>query len=200
MQVPRLPRRLRYRWSDGGVETEYSADIPTPPPEIKCDTVQVTVPPSLPASFYLYATKVFGTTYTPNTYVISLISYSMPSIVVTSTTFFAGAGNLDKLGIRGTNQFGQVAQANDSFYHYQPGTAYLTPGGTQKPRRDLLVGADRIQNPTLEAPCPTWRFTGGNCPEGSLDCGNCCLDCAGVKAGIEGITASVLPYSTWRKP
>ena len=193
MQVPRLPRRLRYRWSDGGVETEYSADIPTPPPEIKTNIVQVAVPRQYPTSFVLYAT------YSSNgqtTIVNQIHSYSEAYF---TQTFQAGNPGV-RLYLNGTNAQGMLYQASTNFSFFVSGSAYITPGANLKPRCDLLVGSDRIMNPTLEAPCPTWRFTGGNCPEGSLDCGNCCLDCAAVKAGIEGITASVLPYSTWRKP
>ena len=47
-------------------------------------------------------------------------------------------------------------------------------------------------------PCPSASVAGGKCPEGSIDCGNCCLDCASINSAINGLTGSVLPYSTWR--
>ena len=197
MQVPRLPRRLRYRWSDGGVETEYSADIPTPPPEIKCDEVQVTVPPALPQVFTIYATQPqWGTqSYQANAYVNQATSFAVPTIRYEA--YFSSGHCQVWIGFTNFNGSSYELGSSTSAI-YVCGSAYMVPGNSLKPRRDLLIGSDRIQNPTLEAPCPTWRFTGGNCPEGSLDCGNCCLDCASIKSSIDGLTAAVLPYSTWR--
>lgn len=187
MQVERLPRRLLYRWSGGGVETEYGANIPTPAPEIKCDEVQVTIPPTLPSHFVLWGLN-------PQTGSFQVIaqgqSYRQPELSIfpwSPPSYDVGMWLFDILGNRFSASGNMITT-----------TWYLTPGDTIKPRRDLLIGAVRIQNPTVDTPCPTWRFTGGNCPVGSIDCGNCCLDCASIKSSIEGLTAAVLPYSTWR--
>ena len=81
------------------------------------------------------------------------------------------------------------------------GSAPLATQTVTENRCNLEISYDG-QNQIIEGqwtqPCPTWRFTGGNCPPDSLDCGDCCLDCAAVKAGIDGVTATVLPYSNWR--
>ncbi len=189
MHVARLPRRVLYTFP-GQLEAEYPADLPTPTPEVKCDTVLVSVPPSLPQTFTLWGLATGGSAYIV---VSSAFSYSQPIINV---TFWANNPTRYQIGLRvmlwngvWTNAAGNLIATN----------WYLTPGDTTKPRRDLLIGSDRIVNPTIDTPCPTWRFTGGNCPPNSLDCGNCCLDCASVVAGIEGVTSAVLPISTWRK-
>ena len=193
MHVERLPRRLWYRWSQGGAEIEYGNDIPTPPPEIKTNTLQVPVPRTFPTLFQLHATRLDGIPVHPPNALAQIWSWSEAYFIQLQS------GGKFYFRIYGTNQFGQQIQAQESFLSYQAGSGFVTPGPNLKPRCDLLVGIDRIINPTVDTPCPTWRFTGGNCPEGSIDCGNCCLDCAAVKSGIEGITASVIPYSIWRQ-
>lgn len=197
MHVERLPRRLWYRWSEGGTEIEYPTDIPTPAPEIKCDEVVTSVPPQLPAVFTVYAIQpAFAQqTYNPNSYVNQAQSYAYPTIRYAP---YFSSGHC-QIYIRFTRSNGSSYELGSSTSSvYVCGSASMTPNTQEARRRDLLVGSDRITNPTLNTPCPTWRFTGGNCPEGSKDCGNCCLDCASVKAGIEGITSSVLPFSIWR--
>lgn len=181
MHVERLPRRLWYRW-EGGAEIEYSTDIPTPIPQIKCDEVEVLVPPSVPQTFTLWGLAPGGSAYIV---VSSAFSYALPTINV---VFWGNNPTRYQIGLRvmlwngvWTNAAGNLIATN----------WYLTPGDTLQTRRDLLVGGDRIINPTVEAPCPKWRFTGGNCPPGSQDCGGCCLDCASVVAGLDGLTATV---------
>lgn len=191
MHVERLPRRLRYRWTEGGAETEYPTDLPTPPPEIKCDEVMVTVPPSLPNTFQIFAMPYPSGAVRS---VAAIFSWSVPTINVYNYPDFLR----QEVGLIGTNQFGQMINGSRESLIIVRNSYYLTPSGTQLPRRDLLVGSDRIINPALNTPCPKWRFTGGNCPPGSIDCGNCCLDCASTKAEIEGVTAAVLPFSIWR--
>lgn len=194
MHVARLPRRLWYRW-EGGAEIEYPTDIPTPQPEIKCDEVQVPVPPSLPAQFAFHGIRTNGEVVHPPSAFNVMWSWSQPYLV----PMFSG--NRVSYRMVGSDQLGRLREVYDTSPSYHVfNTVFITPGNTDKPRRDLLVGSDRLINPTVNTPCPKWRFTGGNCPEGSIDCGNCCLDCAAVKAGIEGLTTSVMPYSTWRKP
>ena len=200
MHVDRLPRRLWYRWTEGGAETEHPTDIPTPPPEIKCDAVQVNVPPVVPGLFHFFVSQpnLPGQQPGANNYLLAgFYSFQIPTFFM-----YARFNNDPYCGLRITT-FNQFGQPNN--YDGQParayicGSLYMTPSSSQVPRRDLLVGADRLVNPSPNTPCPKWRFTGGNCPEGSIDCGNCCLDCASVNAGIDGITAAVMPYSTWRK-
>jgi len=193
MEVQRLPRRLFYRWTPTGAEIEYPTNIPTPVPSIVCDTVQITIPPAVPGTFTLWGLPLNGS------YRIVSQSYSFAQPQIT-TFFWSSNPTRHEVGMRVVlfNARGQLAWVNAS------GSAivvdwYLTPGSTQQPRRDLLVGADRIINPTINAPCPTWRLAGGNCPPNSLDCGNCCLDCAAVNSAVNGVTSAILPYSAWRK-
>ena len=198
MEVQRLPRRLFYRWTPTGAEIEYPTNIPNPAPEIACDTVQVTVPPTLPNWFTLWALETQGNgsqawrNFTVGfSITVPVVSQSFSHMLLgqsrcwTSWTF--------------TNQWGQQGSGFAQFTRQVCGTAQLTPGNGQAPRRDLLVGTDRIINPTINAPCPTWRLAGGNCPPNSLDCGDCCLDCAAINTAVNGVTSSVLPHSAWRK-
>jgi hypothetical protein len=192
MHVERLPRRLWYRWTEGGTETEYPTDIPTPIPEIKCDEVQVEVPPSVPGdfSFYVSQPNLPGQQTGASNYLLANF-YSWQVPVYFMYPRFSGD---PYCGLRITtyNWLGQPSNYDGvAGRAYTCGSLYMTPGNTLKPRRDLLIGSDRIINPTVNTPCPKWRFTGGNCPPNSLDCGNCCLDCAAVVAGIEGVTATV---------
>lgn len=194
MYLERLPRKLRYRWSNSGSEIEYPANISTPVPEIKCDEVMITIPPSLPNFFQMYA-RVAPVSSPPNEVILNTQgqSWTVPTIETLTS------GSWCYYYLWGTDAQGQNYRiGGDTFRNYYCGSAYITPGSTQQPRRDLLIGVDRIVNPTINTPCPTWRFTGGNCPPGSLDCGNCCLDCASVKSSIDGLTSAVLPFSTWR--
>lgn len=178
MHVERLPRKLLYRWADGDVETEYATDIPTPPPEIKCEEVQVSVPPPIPNTFVLW-----GLQSGSYRIVSSATSWAQPTINV-----FPWAPPRYEIGLRVMNQFGVWGNGPGSMITTN---WYLTPGNSIATRRDLLIGGDRIQNPTVNAPCGKTRFTGGQCPPNSIDCGSCCLDCAAVVAGIEGLTATV---------
>ncbi len=187
MEVERLPRKLWYRWTDAGQETEYGPNIPTPIPEIKCDAVQVTIPPTLPNTFYLIGLNPQTGNYEV---VASGFSYGQPIVNV-----FPWDPPRYQIGLRLMDWAGNYFNASGNMITT---SWYTTPGDSIGTRRDLLIGGVRIQNPTVNAPCPTWRFTGGNCPPGSIDCGNCCLDCASIKSSIDGLTAAVLPYSTWR--
>jgi hypothetical protein len=198
MEVQRLPRRLFYRWTALGVEIEYPTNIPNPAPNITCDTVQVTVPPAFPAWFTVYATQPqWGSQgFIANSVVNARWSWQIPTIRYSA---FFSSGHC-QVWIRFFNANGtsyEVSSSTSAIYFC--GSAWMTPSSQQLPRRDLLVGADRIINPTINAPCPTWRLAGGNCPPNSLDCGNCCLDCAAVNSAINGVTSAVLPYSAWRK-
>lgn len=189
MEIPRLPRRLFYKFPNSP-ETEYGQDIPTPPPEVKCDEVPVQIPPSAPGWFYLFATNRNGQTLQQEVF----FSYSVPGIQQLSRGngycyFYAW----------GTNERGQSFARGDVFSDWICGSAYLTPGWTTKPRRDLMIGSARISAPGLDLPCPTWRFTGGGCPDGSLDCGDCCLDCAATAAQLNAAAGSISAYSAWRK-
>jgi hypothetical protein len=185
MHVQRLPRRLWYRWSEGGVETEYATDIPTPVPEIKCDEILVEVPPIVPNSFELFGSKF------PGGQIVRLaVIYSFTPATI-GNVFNYPDGIRQEVNLQGTNIVGQVIQGIYFGQIIYRNAYFITPPNTLKPRRDLVIGGDRIINPTVEAPCPKWRFTGGNCPPGSQDCGNCCLDCAALVAGIDGLTAAV---------
>lgn len=188
MEVQRLPRRLFYRWTPTGSEIEYPTNIPDPAPSITCNTVQITVPPAIPGWFYLYGQATNGNWGL----VAQGYSFAQPQVNV---VFWAHNPTRYQIGMRVMQWNGVWVNASGS------GIAinwYVTPGSTQQPRRDLLVGTDRIINPTINAPCPTWRIAGGNCPPNSLDCGNCCLDCAALDSAINGLTSAVLPYSSWR--
>lgn len=189
MHTPRLPRKLWYRWTSSGSETEYPVDIPTPPPEIKCDEVMITVPPSVPQTFTLFGMPAGSGSYSV---VSQAFSYAIPTINV---VFWSNNPTRYQIGLRIMTILGNWSNAAGNMIATN---WYLTPGNSLQPRRDLLVGGDRITNPTINTSCPAWRFTGGNCPEGTIECGTCCLDCAAVKSGIDGLTAAVLPYSTWR--
>jgi len=181
MILQRLPRRLLYRWTPLGVEIEYPGNILDPPPNIVCDSVQVIIPPVVPGTFTLWGRPVGGAFRI----VAQSFSFAQPEI---TTFFWANNPTRFEIGmrvltfapsgqLRWTNAFGSLIAVD----------WYLTPGNTQQPRRDLLVGGDRLINPNLNTPCPTWRITGGNCPEGSIDCGDCCLDCNVVNARIRAL-------------
>ena len=178
--VPKSPRRLFYKWTTWGVEIEYPSDIPTPTPEIVCNTVQVTVPPAIPGYFYLWAIHAATGQYT-QVYVI--YSFSMPWIQEFQILW--GGGCYHRLW--GINQFGVVAYASGDHRTYRCGSAYITPGSTQQPRRDLLVGSDRIINPTINTPCPTWRLAGGICPPDTILCDDQCMPCDSLVARIEAL-------------
>jgi hypothetical protein len=194
MHVPRLPRRLLYNFPGGG-ETEYPTDIPTPQPEIKTESVQVPVPPPVPQLFKLHAVKTSGEAIFPPNALCQFWSWRFPDVRQVARN----GGQYFQFEMIGQNMIGQEIRCGDSFGAYLAGTGFVSPGATLRPRCDLLIGSDRLINPTVDTPCPTWRFTGGNCPPNSLGCGNCCLDCASTTAGIDGVTALVLPISTWRK-
>lgn len=189
MHIARLPRRLRYTMP-GQAEIEYPADIPTPIPEIRCDVVQVEVPPTPPQVYTLWGLAAGATSYTR---VASAASIAPPEV---TTFFWANNPTRWQIGLRVRDWNGLWVNASGNLIAV---AWYLTPGNTLKPRRDLLVGSDRIINPTVDTPCPTWRLTGGNCPPNSTECGDCCLDCAAMVAALDGVTATVLPISTWRK-
>ena len=55
--VPKSPRRLFYKWTTWGVEIEYPSDIPTPIPVITVNSVQVTLPPTVPGYFQFYVSQ-----------------------------------------------------------------------------------------------------------------------------------------------
>lgn len=188
MEVQRLPRRLFYRWEETGEEIEYPTNLPDPAPSITCNTVQITVPPTLPGHFTAYALYYTGSWINMGTF----LSYQIPSWQIIPSPGYPGLFTVRFLVVNWAGvRFAAVGREWCTNW-------YFTPGSTQQPRRDLLVGTDRIINPTINAPCPTWRIAGGNCPPNSLDCGNCCLDCAALDSAINGLTSAVLPYSTWR--
>ena len=176
--VAKSPRRLFYKWTTWGVEIEYPSDIPTPTPEIVCNTVQVTVPLSLPRIFDMWAIRTATGQYFNSG---RLFSYSLPWI----QQFTWGGSCYHYLW--GTNQFGQVVRAPSSSFAYRCNTAYFTPGIIQQPRRDLLVGSDRIINPTINTPCPTWRLAGGICPPDTIPCDDECMPCDSLVARIEAL-------------
>lgn len=190
MELQRSPRRLFYKWASSS-EIEYPTDIPSPSPEITTATIQVPIPRTFPVRFGLHATQSNGTPIHPPNALAFMWSWSEAYFVQLLS------GNSFYYRIYGTNQLGQQIQAQESFLSYLPGTGFISPGQSLAPRCDLVVGGDRITNPTINAPCPTWRIAGGKCPDGSIDCGNCCLDCASINSAINGLTSSVLPYSTW---
>ncbi len=194
--VDRLPKRLFYKWATGA-EIEYPTDIPTPTPEIKCEEVVISIPPSLPAVFKVYAVQpAFSQQpYNANAYVNQAQSWQFPTIRY--ATYFSSG--YCQIFIRFFNANGTSYELGSSTNAiYVCGSASMTPSTQEARRRNLLVGVDRITNPTLNTPCPTWRIAGGNCPDGSIDCGDCCLDCSEVKSSIDAITSSVMPFSTWR--
>lgn len=193
MELQRLGRRLFYRWTEGGTEIEYPTDLPDPTPEIKCDEILIDQPPPLPNSF-----RLIGVPY-PNgqpRQVAGIYSWAYPTVVV----YNYPDGLRQEVNLAGIGFVGQPITGNRDAVIIVRNAYYITPGITQVPRRDLLVGSDRLINPTLNTPCPTWRLAGGNCPPNSLDCGNCCLDCAAVKAGIQSLTTSLYPVTIWRPP
>lgn len=193
MHVARLPRRLFYTFP-GGAEIEYPTDIPTPVPKIKCDEVSV---PSQRASYHLWrivnGTPFFFSSYTACSQpVLSVHSFPFPSN--------PAAGHYARIDYQAiwTGCTWQTLNTIPNFstaWYWQGSTPLAQPDT----RRDLLIGDDRLVNPILNTPCPGWRLAGGNCPEGSQDCGNCCLDCSAVKSAIEGLTASASAVSNWRK-
>ena len=106
MHVARLPRRLWYRWGAATPEIEYGTDIPTLQPEIKCDVVQVTVPPTLPQGFSLWGQRH------PSGAVALLSSATFWSQPWISNIYNYPDRIRQEVNFSGLNQFGQTIQGN----------------------------------------------------------------------------------------
>ena len=176
--VAKSPRRLFYTLNQWVGEIEYPSDIPTPTPEITVNYVQVTVPPAIPGYFYLWALHVITGQYR---LVYVIYSFSMPWIQELTW----GGSCYHRLW--GINQFGVTAHAGTDGRSYYCGSAYITPGSTQALRCDLLVGSDRIINPAINTPCPTWRLAGGICPPDTIPCDDECMPCDSLVARIQAL-------------
>ena len=184
--VPKSPRRLFYKWTTWGVEIEYPNDIPTPTPEITVNSVQVTLPPTLPNSFLLWAleSQPNGTqAWRPYA-----IGYSITFPVVSQSFAYWYQGQAQcHTSWTFTNHWGQQVSGYAIYARQICGTPYVTPGSIQQPRCDLLVGSDRIINPTINTPCPTWRLAGGICPPDTILCDDQCMPCDSLVARIEAL-------------
>lgn len=156
---------------------------------ITTEIVQTLIPPSLPTNFYLYATRRFGSTSTPSSYVVGIFSYSFPTIITYERTFFSGIGFLERYRLQGTNNLGQTFQSESGFIYCEPGTAYITPGQTTVTRCDALITTAtgnvlRLQGTNGQS-CPTWVTTPDNeCRPDEIKCtdlsdprGFCCVPC-----------------------
>ena len=187
--VPKSPRRLFYTLNQWVGEIEYPNDIPTPTPEITVNYVQVTLPPTVPGWFQFYVSQPAIPGYQPainNFLLANFYSFQVPYFY----TYPRWSGQVPYCWLRITtwNQWGQPSNYNGKgLTAYTCGSLWMVGGSTQANRCDLLVGSDRIINPTINAPCPTWRLAGGICPPDTITCGDECMPCDSLVASIQAL-------------
>jgi len=191
--VPKSPRRLFYKWTTWGVEIEYPSDIPTPIPVITVNSVQVTLPPTVPGYFQFYVSQPYEPDRWPtpqpaiNNYLLAnFYSHQVPTFYTIPR--WGGAYPHCHVRITTYNQWGQpYTWRGQAGVAYTCGSLWMIGGGTQAWRCDLLVGSDRIINPAVNTACPTWRLAGGICPPDTITCGDECMPCDSLVASIQAL-------------